>query len=254
MSKNINNKTNKTNINKTNKNEKVDKIIDRDFLSLYIKDGRILRKDFKDIYKKLDRPFFITFPDFDYNENTYKFYKDKKNIEKNILSPMSGFEPVYDPDKWNLNPTYKLKNNCYSFALNKPAHKRLGKGQPGYSSKVNISNDDNKEYKCERFYHRIKKDNPTMYLTSFDEKCSPGFHKSFLAIDLKEDKDYHFWRQDKNGYFSHKPGLTNVTNLDASGKKIKNPLKSDRNFTHYQYKKPCFFFCSNPKTSHAHSK
>jgi hypothetical protein len=44
-------------------------------------------------------------------------------------------------------------------------------------------------------------------------------------------------------YWSHKPGSSDVTNLDASGNKIKNPLLSDRNFKHRNYYKPCFFAC-----------
>ena len=39
--------------------------------------------------------------------------------------------------------------------------------------------------------------------------------------------DCHLYRQDKGGYWSHKPGRTPVKNLDASGKMIKNPAKAD---------------------------
>ena len=54
----------------------------------------------------------------------------------------------------------------------------------------------------------------------------PGFYKIFLALDVGED--YHWWRQDNNKYWSHKPGSTNVINLDASGNKIIEPFDGIR--------------------------
>ena len=105
------------------------KIVNKDFIEGFVKDGRILKKDFKKIYDHLDEPFFISFPNRVFKDGDYEFYKSKRNLKNDIkeFSPLSGFEPHYDPNKWNLNPVYKLKNNCYSFALNKPSHKRSGK-------------------------------------------------------------------------------------------------------------------------------
>lgn len=40
--------------------------------------------------------------------------------------------------------------------------------------------------------------------------------------------DYHWYRQDKNKKWSHKPGNTAVTNLDTKNNKIKNPPKASR--------------------------
>ena len=44
-------------------------------------------------------------------------------------------------------------------------------------------------------------------------------------------------------YWSHKPGSTDVVDVDASGNKIKNPLKANRNYQTLNYYKPCFFAC-----------
>ena len=66
----------------------------------------------------------------------------------------------------------------------------------------------------------------------------------------KDNTDYHFYRQDKNGTWSHKPGRTAVSKVDASGKIILNPLIANRNYKNgYNYSKPCFFFCVNKKLS-----
>lgn len=39
---------------------------------------------------------------------------------------------------------------------------------------------------------------------------------------MTSDNDYHWYRKDSNGYWSHKPGVTPVVNTDASGNLIKN--------------------------------
>ena len=77
--------------------------------------------------------------------------------------------------------------------------------------------------------------------THFEYRCPNGTSKIALIVDPK--RDYHFLRQDRDGYWSHKPGSTNVTHLDASGNKIKNPLKANRHYDSLNYYKPCFFSC-----------
>ena len=155
------------------------------------------------------------------------------------FSPLSGSELKYNPDKYNKNYNIKNSHNCYSYALGKIVNDLDSKAQPGYASGFShiISND----YNCKSFRKRLKKDSPGSYLEKFDNSCLPGFYKVFLALDPKND--YHWYRQDKSKYWSHKPGSTDVINVDASGKKISNPLKSNRNFKHRNYYKPCFFAC-----------
>jgi hypothetical protein len=42
--------------------------------------------------------------------------------------------------------------------------------------------------------------------------------------------DYHWYRLDNNGRWSHKPGHGDATDKDASGKPITNPETADRNY------------------------
>lgn len=171
------------------------------------------------------------------NNNPSELIKFEKNY-----SPLSGSELPYEPKKWNNKNSIRVTHNCYSYALGKIRSRLKSKAQPGYASKFNHIND--KDYKCKEFYERLKKDSPGVYLQKFDIKCKPGFYKIFLALD--PTNDYHWYRQDgKNniGNWSHKPGSTDVTNLDADGKKINNPLTSNRNFGHLNYNTPCFFAC-----------
>jgi hypothetical protein len=165
------------------------------------------------------------------NENIY--LKSTKNI-----GPLSGSETKYEPDKWNNNNVVET-HNCYSYALGKIVPGLKSKAQPGYASAYNEMNDN--DFHCKNFSERLKRDSPGSYLENFDNACLPGFYKIFLALD--PTNDYHWYKQHNNGNWSHKPGSTKVTNKDASGKKIKNPLLSDRKFKNRNYYKPCFFSC-----------
>jgi hypothetical protein len=155
------------------------------------------------------------------------------------FSPSSGSEQEYEPDKWNSDFSIKMGHNCYSYALGNIVPKLNSKAQPGYSSGYKHIYD--KDYKCKNFYRRLKKDSPGSYIEKFDNKCLPGFYKIFLALDPKQD--YHWYRMHPDGYWSHKPGSTNVIDVDASGNKIKNPLIADRKYDSLNYFKPCFFAC-----------
>ena len=176
---------------------------------------------------------------------------ERQSNKSDSFSPQSGFEPIYEPDKWNLKKNIKENHNCYAYAINRIAYNRRDKSQPGYFS--NFPPLRNTDYSCATFRKRLKKDIPGLYITDFNTKCKPGFSKAFLALakdDKNEnDKDYHFYRQDTNGFWSHKPGRTSVKNIDASGKKIINPLIADRKYDYFDYSYPCFFFCVNSKLS-----
>jgi hypothetical protein len=175
------------------------------------------------------------------------------NSNNNIgFGPLSGSEPVYNPAKWNTRPKIKQSHNCYAYVLNKIAPRLKGKPQPGYFAGYDQL--QFADYNCQTFLKRLKKDNPLLYKTTFKRPCKKGFHKGFIALDRKQDSDYHFYRQDKSGMWSHKPGATDVTDLDASDMKITKPHKANRKYKFYNYNTPCFYFCVNSKLTRAHSK
>ena len=93
-----------------------------------------------------------------------------------------------------------------------------------------------------------------MYLINFNERCRKGFYKGFIALDPKDsDQDYHFYRQDNDGMWSHKPGRSKAIRTDASGDVITNPVLADRNYKYFNYSTPCFFFCLSPSLAKARS-
>ena len=58
---------------------------------------------------------------------------------------------------------------------------------------------------------------------------------------------YHFYRQDSDGTWSHKPGGTKAIRVDDAGNIIDNPVAANRNYERttkkYNYDKNCGFFC-----------
>jgi hypothetical protein len=195
--------------------------------------------------KWTQEPYILEIKKIKYNNNNNLI---KNGIQfKNEFSPLSGSELEYNPDKYNKNYLIKQTHNCYSYALGKIVKGLKSKAQPGYAS--GFSYIQNSDYDCQKFSRRLKQDNPMSYLESFDKSCVAGFYKIFLALDVKND--YHWWRHDNSGYWSHKPGASDVVDKDGSGEKIKNPFLSNRNFGRRNYYKPCFFACIQSDLSRA---
>ena len=59
-----------------------------------------------------------------------------------------------------------------------------------------------------------------------------GTYKVALVagIDSYGRLDYHWYRQDSDGLWSHKRGTTSITRLDNSGDLIVDPQTADRDF------------------------
>jgi hypothetical protein len=191
----------------------------------------------KKIKKISNKPTLIIIKKIKKNES---LLESKDNLETNKeFSPISGSENKFEPDKWNNIYDIKNTHNCYTYALGKIVSGLKSKAQPGYASGYNHIDDS--EYDCKFFRERLKNDSPASYLEKFDNACLPGFYKVFLALD--PGNDYHWWRQDIDKFWSHKPGSTDAVNIDADGLKIKNPIKANRKYDSLNYNKPCFFAC-----------
>ena len=52
-----------------------------------------------------------------------------------------------------------------------------------------------------------------------------GYYSVYLVS--ADGVDYHWYRQDKGGMWSHKPGITPIVNVDASGRFISNPVRAN---------------------------
>ena len=178
------------------------------------------------------------------------------------LAPLSGSEPDYEPWKWNT-PAIQKTHNCFSYAFNLFDKKQLKAceedpkcdvafHQPGSVSGYPKFNDTDPKT-CPNMIARIMGDNPSVTPSAFELRCPRGSSKIALVVD--EDQDYHFLRQDSNGYFSQKSGEMPVTNLDAAGYRIADVALANHDFTgsNLDYDRFCGYFCV-PRHGHLYAK
>lgn len=156
-----------------------------------------------------------------------------------LFSPLSNSELEYDPKIWNKKENNIQKyNNCYAYATNDLRTDRNRKPHPGHLSGIES---DEFDYTCPTMEKYVFTDYPDAYKIDYDKPCKCNYFKAFMTVDPKND--FHLYRQDANGYWSHKPGSREVTNIDATGNYIINPEKADREYKKYNYEDSCFFFC-----------
>ena len=186
---------------------------------------------------------------------TWKFQKGGEP-QIAILSRLNGSEPPFDKHKWNDNSKIKKTHNCYAYVLDLINDKLTSKPQPGYSKGYSYLT-DNDIRKCDRMFERIKADNPSLIKIKYSDKCPTGYRKGYLAVDdgsQTSNTDYHFYRLDSSGLWSHKPGSTNAISENTNGKKIVAPHLAKRQSNSHIYNKSCGYFCYNPDTSNISNK
>jgi hypothetical protein len=171
-------------------------------------------------------------------------------------APLSKAEPDYEPDRWNAKKEVRTTHNCFSYAMNildirqikaclqdpdcdVPFH------QPGSISGYPKFNDEDPKT-CPNMIARLMGDNPVIHPSAFELRCPKDTSKIALIVD--EDQDYHFLRQDSNGYFSQKSGGLPVTNLDAQQHRIFDVQLANHNWNpekanNLNYDRFCGYFC-----------
>lgn len=151
----------------------------------------------------------------------------------------------YEPSAWNGLKTY----NCFAYGFNikpkrgKPRFK--SKPQPAIATMGPLTDSEIRD--CDRMYERVKADNPSLLRWTFSKPCPRGYRKIFMAVDDSDDADYHFYREDDNGYWSHKPGATNARDTNYDGKKIVAPHLSNLRSDSHNYNKMCGYYCYNKR-------
>jgi hypothetical protein len=172
------------------------------------------------------------------------------------MSPMTGYEPAYNPSKYNKRRSVRESHNCFAYAfdyIEMPDKSKCDEKscdvpfhQPGYASGYpKWSNVRTK--RCPELLARLRGDIPGLVApVSFHDKC-PAQSSKVAVIKTRKNTDYHFARQDNNGYWSHKPGGTEVTNLDASDRPIFRPDLADWDYTKkgsdLDYEVFCAYMC-----------
>jgi len=92
----------------------------------------------------------------------------------------------------------------------------------------------------------MRKDVPEIKRSSFKARCPVG--KSKIALVVHPGEDYHFYRQDADGWWSHKDGSNQVKRYDAEGEAIWNPKTAARDYrpkgSFLNYTDFCGFYCA----------
>ena len=184
------------------------------------------------------------------------FCEEHQNCPK---PPLSGYEPPYQPDKWNIDPALVKSHNCYNWfaqSVDKNAVEKCRKNnlkdcrqyfaQPGgLHGDRNALNAVNRRV-CPVLEKLIMKDIPDMKKTTFYERCPAGTSKG--AMVNHKFVDFHFYLQNKKtGLWSHKDGSNQVKDFDSLGRKIFHPGQSVRDYrwkgSNLNYDNFCGFYC-----------
>lgn len=218
-------------------------------------------------FKSYDRCKQSAIPETDF----CKEHQDCKSYLRNFLS---GYEPEYQPKLWD-DPYVEGSHNCYSYFLNRQVkavkekcneicekkHKSSCpqkdnecsdlKPQPGdYTLLKNTGSDKTKEriYKCPNIQKKILTDNPSIIPIEFNKKCPTNYYKGAAVVDL--NSTFHFYQNNKDGTWSHKPGISKVSSVDAKGNKIYVPHFANRNYEDsknndesIKYNNFCGYYC-----------
>ena len=160
----------------------------------------------------------------------------KETIElRSSKMPTGGYEFPYNSRYWNKNKEYA---NCYAYALNGTSPKRGHKLQPGEISGRKFSS-----LTCRNIINAAYRDMPKLDYklrrSSYNER--PGYREYKVALVIGR-YDYHWYRQDKDGGWSHKRGLSELSYRDASGKYIYDPDVCDRDYGNLSYPTFCGYY------------
>lgn len=175
-------------------------------------------------------------------------------------APLSGSEILYDPNRYNKTRRICRSHNCFAYAFDHievPPETECNNNicttqfhQPGRQSGFPKWHHV-KGKRCPDILARLYADVPGIKQTTFTRKCPKNMYKIIPVVD--ENEDYHFYKQDKDGFWSHKPGSTNVRRTDATGRLIYDPVLASRNYTQkgsrLNYKYTCPYLCI-PRTRH----
>ena len=134
--------------------------------------------------------------------------------------------------------------------LNKPKNCRLMYHQPG-GTKGAAKELHYKEGRSCRVVERLMSlDVPAIRRTTFKQRCPARTSK--IALVVHPGEDYHFYRQDADGWWSHKDGSNKVKRYDAEGRPIWNPETAARDYRPgalLNYKDFCGFYCVPRRTT-----
>lgn len=127
-----------------------------------------------------------------------------------------------DLHRWNTEDMQDC-NNCYNYATNHPSGNLA---QPGWASGIMNST----PYTCGGVIAGAEGDGLTFAGHTLDEarsRCGPD---CCLVALVNSGFDYHWYREDANGTWSHKQGSLPARNTDAMGNPITDPAMANHQY------------------------
>lgn len=126
--------------------------------------------------------------------------------------------PVYSPGLWNDDPTVRRNNNCYNYACKRVTNTYAQPGRgcgselqwPGTCADVIVA------ASCDGLRRRYD--------------CLPDSEipRYLVALVSWPNRDYHWYRLDQGGRWSHKLGIDPATDVDNTGLFISDPSTCNR--------------------------
>ncbi len=132
-------------------------------------------------------------------------------------TPKAADAPPYNPGLWNI-PSVQPYNNCYNYANDQRTNTFA---QPGRAHGHMYT-----QLTCASVQPAAQADG-LVPVANFNAHLAAG-HGWYVALVIWPGTDYHWYRQDANGCWSHKPGGTAVRNVDNAGHTITDPKTANR--------------------------
>ena len=153
-----------------------------------------------------------------------------------IFLPTNGYEPSFNPGFWNNNFNDRRCNNCYNYGVNKKNNRFAQPGRAGGQEYTMFT--------CPNVLAAAIRDGLIPWVANVP--CSNYDYK--VALVVEPGVDFHWYRQDQGGNWSHKRGGSPAKNVDEAGAPITDPRTADRD----GYTDFCAFMCvlANPNLVH----
>ena len=143
--------------------------------------------------------------------------------------------PLYEPSWWNDSGQVQYNNNCYNYACD---YRSDTYAQPGLAAGAEYTSLTCGSVRPAAIADCLI-DAPTA-----NNRCPKEGH--LVALVVWPGGDFHWFRKNRNGYWSQKMGGTPVTNVDNSGNLIADVRTADRG--------PYTDFCTFMVVMHGHIK
>lgn len=118
----------------------------------------------------------------------------------------------------------QMSTNCYAFAVNDAyGHKPGQSPSPGMAAGIISADSGNGDVVAEM----AQRDGLILADTHTEQK--EGYYR--VALVIAEGRDFHWYREHSDGTWYHKIGHQQVSNIDASGAVIFDPMTADRDYS-----------------------